>query len=485
MEFSIVKILAFLFIFFFQLKSQQIGTTTFTIDDIMIQQEENLQFRFEYTPKEIDIPTIEYEDIEPYYQQFFSSDINKLKLNYQILSLQSLNKRDIKILAGEKNYFVLANIKNLQREFDIKYEKINTGIDKSYIDFNYNLSYYKTFDTLTLKNNFLYFVKFLTNVNNQINYELEISKVIGKNMILSFSPLFQYNYFVKENLSILFNKNELNLDLIFTNKTMTNLKIINFNDSAITISSLNFIFKNFIIENSYLNFSFGHNEKTKKFLYGSEFYKSFSNLEISFSFKKDVYYEFIKEYFIKFPELHYIKEEIIKFPEIENLETNLGYNYKGLKINFLFRNTFYNYYPSYNFSNNFIYTYFIKDQKIDYIMFKIFFPFKKSKFNLETEHIISSTKSIFLPSTVTKFTFETSLKNTYFLQTFLYNGEMQINNYEKLEKRIISNTELQFFISKDFSIDTKLVIPVAGKNYLIPNTYYPAYFLTGINLKFK
>ncbi|MEO0224990.1 MAG: hypothetical protein ABIL76_07885, partial [candidate division WOR-3 bacterium] len=320
-------IIIFLF-FFTSLKSQQIDTTTINIDEIIQQDETPLRFRIEYTPQDTENPNIEYEDIELPYQLYISSELTKLKLNYKLLTPQDLSKKDIKILFFKDYYFLNLDIKNLKNKngFELSTYSKKLLVSKDNINFSclknyYHFNHYTLFEKLILKNELHYIIQYIENSTHQLDYSLEINKIFSESIIFSILPYLQYNFSKELNVNNLFYKNDINLDIFIHDKIITGLNFSLLN--KYTFFNTNIILKNYPIENFYFDFVIGTEKDIKKIYYKTKLYKSIFNFNTTFIFKKSIYYDFIKEYFINFAEV-YFKENINYIPETKTFEASLG-----------------------------------------------------------------------------------------------------------------------------------------------------------------
>ncbi|MCX7910811.1 MAG: hypothetical protein N2505_04445, partial [Endomicrobia bacterium] len=429
------------------LLSQQIDTTTVTMEDIISEETKPLQFRFEYIPKEIETPNVEYEDIEISYNQYISSDIMKIRPNYKFLIPYKL-KKDAKVLLGGKdNYLISADVKNLQENgnlnFSIKSEKfsvVKNNVNDYYINLGYYLNYSKIFNNFVFTNSLSYNNQFLNNSSRQINYDIEINKIFSPNIILSLLTSFQQNFIEYKNNTFdnLFIKGNAKLESIINNKMMTGFNIEFFSNNSILFTT-GVTFKNYIIDNSYLNFILSTDKNTKHFYYQIEFCKEFYNFNFSINYEKKLYFEFIRDYFIKFPQVLY--KEIIYFPEIKAFETSLEYKYKNYKINFLFDSIFYNYYPTYSFSNNTTELCFIEDQHLTYLIIKFSVLIRNLIFNYNLNYLIFPKEVLFTTPIISEVSLEGNMfKNVLLKQKFSYNSRTLTNFYNYLEDRVISTT---------------------------------------------
>lgn len=481
-----MKILLIISLLFSFLKSQQIDNLN--LDDVIFKEEPTLKFRLEYNPRDAEIPIIEYEDIEVPYQLYISSELRKQRFTSYFALLQNLSPKNIKILFGKDNYLLGAYLKNLQKkanlEFNTNFKKILVNakdFNKHYVDCNCFLTYYAIFDKLVIKNDFAYQNQYVENCLRQINYNLEVSKVFNKSVIFSISPSFQLNFFKETNLKTFF-KSNFNMDLFITENLMTNLNADILN--RVALFNANITFKNYPIENFYTKFSLGTEKDIKKLYYQTKVYKNLLNFDISVMFRKSLYYEFIKEYFIKFPEINYEKD-IKDFPEIDNLEVKLGYTYKNYTINLTFDQTFYSYYPTYIFLDDNIEPYFIENLKEKLLKCKFKMLLKNFSLTFESSYLVSPEELLFTPTFTNGISFSWLLKeNLYFEQKFLYNSRTLVDFHRYLAENAIFSTELKYFFSNTCALGVILSLPFNNKNFITPNVYCYPYLLCGVNFKF-
>lgn len=481
-----------IFLFFFTLlKSQQIDTTTINIDEIIQQDETPLRFRIEYTPQDTENPNIEYEDIQLPYQLYISSELTKLKLNYKLLTPQDLSKKDIKILFFKDYYFLNLDIKNLKNKngFELSTYSKKLLVSKDNVNFSclknhYHFNHYTLFEKLILKNELHYISQCIENYTHQLNYSLEINRIFSESIIFSILPYLQYNFSKELNVNNLFYKNDINLDIFIHDKIITGLNFSLLNNY--TFFNTNLILKNYPIENFYFDFVIGTEKNIKKIYYKTKLYKNIFNFNTTFIFKKSIYYDFIKEYFINFAEV-YFKENIKYLPETKTFEASLGYNYKNYIINIIYNQTLYDYYPTYIFLDGKVETYSVEDLKEKSLTYKFELPFKNISLFFELTQIIHPKEILFKPKLTTTINILGDItKNLYFEQKFLYNNKTLIDNSNNyLDENIVSFTELKYFFNENVAFNIMLNFPVNSKHFITPNIYYSSYFLCGINLKFK
>lgn len=488
-----MKILVVLLFFFLSLlKAQQVDTTTINFEEIFPQGESPLKFRLEYTPRDTENPNIEYDDLQAPYQLYISSELLKLKPNYQpMMLLQDLSKIDLRSLFYKSNYYSNLYVKNLQSktnlEFNAELKKLmfkKDNFDVPYLYSNYYLSHYIIIEKLIFKNEISYQSQNLDSSIRQINYDLEIKKILNRNFILSISPFLQYDFSEELNINYFFSKNDVNLDVLLNDKTMASLGVSLLNDFF--LFNTNIIIKNFPLENFYLNSILSLEKDTKKIYYQTKFSKSMLGFSTSIVFKRAIFYDFIKKYFINFPEV-YFKDGIKDLPEREALELVLGYKHNKYTINIFYNEELYSYYPTYILLNNKTETYVIENLKIKFLTYKIELPLKTISLNLEFSHFISPEEILFKPKLVVGLNLMGYIiKNLYFAQKFLYNSKTLLNNFDRyLDENIVSTTELKFFVSENFAFDVLFNLPVKSKFFITPNLFYHPYILFGFNLKFK
>ncbi|MFQ3675381.1 MAG: hypothetical protein SNJ64_02415 [Endomicrobiia bacterium] len=336
------------------------------------------------------------------------------------------------------------------------------GFEMNFYDqsYRYNLQQKET--------NFLFIKNFSQNIN--FVYEPQIFFV-------------QEN---KQNLNYYLINNRLSINYIPKHNIFFGVSFVPlyYNNYHINYYTVKMVTKSLLWSHMNTKISFSRNDQTEKYYYDIEVTKNYGIFGIEISNNKKYYYEYIKNYFIKYPNINFrnFKFSIVDLQDF-SIKTTLGSEINNMFIKY---NTVeYDTFPTNIFVNNNLNTMYKKDVKYNVITCGLNFGSDKLVLGYNTELVSDSDKIFFVPQQKQEIKFELKNKTIKFSNTFIINDKILINeNNDYLSNNIVSSTELEFLLTNEIRFNILYNSTITGKNYLQPDIYLSPNILFGIKLNF-
>ncbi|MCX7956716.1 MAG: hypothetical protein N2643_02330 [Endomicrobia bacterium] len=451
-----------------------------------------LQYRFNYIPKFIETPLIDYEDVVVPYNLYIEPQIGKTKTKYDFLFPEVKFDGGIRVLTGTGllvNYYI--NNINYQNTFilDADYQRLNINCEdikpENYILNRYDINYHYINENYLLKNRLVYQNNFLKNEITQIVYSPEINFVLLKNFLFKVNPYLQFNKLTNNEIFFLFNTVEL--DLLINEKFSSKISINNI-DSQTHLFGLNFIIKNIFFATFYFSSAIKYNVKNKNFYFNTKINKKIFNLTVSFELLDSIFYSYIEDYFTKLPDVLYFDKKELTYPIKKEKSLKIGYKMEYLDIDLKYSIESFSKYPTYvSALSSKIEPYFVDDHNTNCVFLTTSFLFKKINLSNKIKYIFYPEEILFTPTLQNELEIKYNLlKKVYFIVNFLYNNKTLTNDREKtyIEEHLITTEKIEYKINDYIAIETETKVPIIGKNYINTNYYYEPYISIGIKSKF-
>jgi len=485
-HYNIIKKLFLVFIFIYSfLYTQEVSVSSETLD-IQEEIQSPLFFKFYHLPEYLSpSPSVEYEDIVVPYNYMITPQVEKISLAENMFSLPQQKKNMLFLFLGE-NKSLGFKTKNTDEhknfEFNIQFDNTKVSYfdeNKQYVRFNNSFIYNHIFDTLVLSTKLKTESNYVTDVVRQYYIDVSINKVLFNKLELMYIP--QVIIYANEELNKVFFINTLSTNFLYKNFIFGfENKIFEFDSEENSVSALSIVLKDVILSGNLLNFVFSKGKNDKLYYKVNLGYKT-KNFEFDVVKEKKFFYEYIDNYFIKFPYIKIYDTTKLFFTSVESDIFKCGYKSNNFYVSILFDKSLYTKYPTYVFRDDKVEPLFIDNNDISSVKFetKVFFV------EYELNYLLSSDDVLFYPKFVHQLSINKDIfENIYFLIKLLYNSKTKVATGVYTEENFVTELKIGYNVKEKYNIEL-LVSQQLNNNYVLqPKMVVSPYIQAGLNFQF-
>ncbi|MCS7228199.1 MAG: hypothetical protein NZ839_04470, partial [Endomicrobia bacterium] len=465
-----------------------ISTPTISGDDFDL----NIPYflKFYYPSDFFEVPEIDHEDISIPYEKYVVPDIEKLIVDTTLFIPVDKTKNVITIRTGNTNECKI-NIKNISQKEIIdcilNYYKtpvlLNDLNNKEYNEFNYNLQYSRTYDNLAFNGKLVWQNKYITEFINQYSLSCGIKKFFNEKFELFCVPesllirdeiknrLFFTNIF---GLNIIMDK----IMFIFTTRWLSfNMKEKLFYNITTTVKNL--------IPTLVLSASCEYDISDKRFYYTTELTQKIGMLNLTVSARNSIFYSYIYDYLLKFPEVKFDDSTFIYYPKLRSFIIGSSYTTKNFYVKIIFNRKNFSQYPTYVYRDNQLNTYYMNTTEFDLaILENKLLIFDKITIDYIIHYIISTKNEILFQPRLTmevNFLHNEIFPGVEFRSSLLYKDKVRIASTDLyLNPELITQINVDYKLNQFLSLSLSGCLPLIGKNYLQPGVVLKPFVSAGV-----